>query len=537
MQILSPRADRQTSTMFPIRHCGYLIAAAAMAVFVTAALLLGQDMNWDLRNYHYYDGWAVFHENASRNLWPAQIQTFHNPAFAAVVYLLIAHLPPYAASICLAAVQSLNVPLLALIAFQTFGRDDAARLVAVTSAVLIGATGPVMRTEIGTTLGDNVASLGVLAAVASIGRFELDRSDRWLVAAGLAAGAAAGLKLPNAIYVLGIAISGWWIGGGVARMLCRSTVFACSSTLGFLIVYGCWGWHLWATTGNPVFPYFNSIFHSPLASLQDFRDQRFLPGSLLDALSYPLQWAIGRFPTGELPFRDIRFAVGWLLVPFAVWAFFAGGLSNVGGRRFRTLLLFWISSFSAWLVLFSYQRFALPLELLSGIVIVGCVVFLPRLAERSKAVIAVVAAVVTIAATRAQGYDRSTWRDDWFGVELSADLARDNQMMIMLSHEPLAYVVPFLPATTRFVRLEGNLVLVPGTGLHKMAQSAIALHHGSFATLAPAYPSRAQADLMTRFGLVLAPAPCAVITTVMERLLSCPLTRSPATSDPGSRKG
>jgi hypothetical protein len=36
-------------------------------------------VNWDLQNYHFYNGWAFVHGRLGWDLAPAQIQTLHNP--------------------------------------------------------------------------------------------------------------------------------------------------------------------------------------------------------------------------------------------------------------------------------------------------------------------------------------------------------------------------------------------------------------------------------------------------------------------------
>jgi hypothetical protein len=138
-----------------------VIGLAAMAASIAVSLRLGQDVSWDLRNYHFYDGWAL-------------VNGF-NPVLPTLAYLLIANLPPWAAATVLAALQSVNLVLLAAIAGQVFprcstARPGGARMPWIVAAVLIGGTGPMMLTELGGTFGDNITSIFVLGAFAALGR-------------------------------------------------------------------------------------------------------------------------------------------------------------------------------------------------------------------------------------------------------------------------------------------------------------------------------------------------------------------------------
>ena len=50
----------------------------------------GQDANWDLRNYHFYNAWAFLHGRLGWDLAPAQMQTFLNPLLDLPFYWMVA---------------------------------------------------------------------------------------------------------------------------------------------------------------------------------------------------------------------------------------------------------------------------------------------------------------------------------------------------------------------------------------------------------------------------------------------------------------
>jgi hypothetical protein len=339
---------------------------------------------------------------------------------------------------------------------------------------------------------------------------------------------AAGLKPVNAVYIVGLIACGWWHGGTPGKAAMRLLWFCGAAAFGILLSYGPWGWHLWLAKGNPVFPLMNNVFRSPWRPPDSLRDERFLPHSLLDALSYPFQWAVGRFPTSEIPFRDARFALAWLLVLAGLCAMARGrthGAPGLADRSWlRGIVLFWAFSFCIWIASFAIQRYLLPLELLSGVVIAGIVgsAFSFPVPRRTRPMAMAALTILLLATTRASDYGRLAWSGDWFDVRLPAELSRQDRMFVILSDDPVAYVIPSFPPG---VRLGGNLALVPGTGLYEAAQAAIAGHKGSIASLGAAPTTARDRDLLAVFRLLPVGDRSLAVTTRIERLLCWPLGR------------
>ena len=67
-----------------------LLLAAAIVAGAVSVLVLGQDANWDLQNYHFYNAWAYVHDRLGWDLAPAQLQTFHNPLVDLPFYAMVA---------------------------------------------------------------------------------------------------------------------------------------------------------------------------------------------------------------------------------------------------------------------------------------------------------------------------------------------------------------------------------------------------------------------------------------------------------------
>ena len=68
-------------------------------------------------------------------------------------------------------------------------------------------------------------------------------------------------------------------------------------------------------TGNPLFPYFNEYWQSPLALAAPYRDLRFVPDPFLAAqLFFPILFTMDWHVADDLGFQDIRVCLAYLLV-------------------------------------------------------------------------------------------------------------------------------------------------------------------------------------------------------------------------------
>src|SRR5262249_16165540 len=129
--------------------------------------------------------------------------------------------------------------------------------------------------------------------------------------------------------------------------------------------------------GNPLFPMANTVFQSPYWEHAAFRDTRFLPKTAFDAVFYPFEWATytGHGVVSELAFRDVRIALG---ISLGILVLATCGLRQLSSRRMeaaapssvRALVIFGLVAYGIWLPLFSFYRYLLPLEMLSGLFIV-----------------------------------------------------------------------------------------------------------------------------------------------------------------------
>jgi hypothetical protein len=487
----------------------------------------GEDVNWDWLNYHEYGAFALLNGRYETDVAPGGFQTFLNPLIYVPAYLLRHYIGPPSWGILLGAIHGLNLALVWWISRLLLG--SGASNWTILASVVIAAFGPMTLSEVGTSLADILSALPVLAGLGVM----LSANERHVAGfaiAGLLAGAAVGLKLTNAAFLIGIGTSLL----AVSRPLLAMASLATGSAAGILATGGPWAWMLWEQFGNPVFPFFNTVFRSPEAQLAPFVDTRFMPRDLLDAAAYPFYWLVGDHRSSESAFRDPRFAV--LIVLFAL-TIGVKLLRNTEGfrRRDNQFLLFFAVSYGIWLETFSIHRYAIVLELMAAPLIV---LLLSRLAEAlcdptgqrtlfTADVSATIVALAIVVWTRPADWSRRPWSDPYQPQLASALLTPATYLMLQ---KPTGYVVPLLPPESRTYQLSDILLpIVLGGSLDQRIRWGLAhpLAGGVWALYLQGTTPRE--DLLAPYGLRLdSSRPCERIPGADKMdVAACPLVGKP----------
>ena len=386
---------------------GLLVLCVAVAGFI--ALAKGQDANWDLQNYHFYDPWALVHGRLfAVDFVAAQLQTFHNPALDLVFYAMVASdWAPQVIAFVLAIPAGVAAFILGKLVLLLFpGPPSALRSTLRIAAFAIGISGAMGFAVLGTTMNEwpiaamTLASVWILVRAIVVGH-GAPLATRPLLAAGFVVGLATGLKLTAATFAVATC---------VALLLRRPTLrslanglreaawYAVAVACGVAVSIGWWCAILWTNFDNPVFPYFNEWFRSPWWDAWPVLARAFGPFTLEGWLSFPYDMFNPRpLFVAEVAYRDARMPTLYTLalvtgvVSLVTWL-----SSSAATRRLRTasptaaawrfLGVFWLASFLLWTAQHSIYRYILTLELISGALIVG----LLHLLVRSRAVPAVV---------------------------------------------------------------------------------------------------------------------------------------------------
>ncbi|MFM2044472.1 MAG: hypothetical protein RLY86_3048 [Pseudomonadota bacterium] len=510
------------------------------------SLLLGQDANWDLRNYHWYNAYAFMTDRLGMDVGPAQVATWYNPTLDLPVWWLAQEMSARGVGFVIGAVQGLNlVPLyglawILLAPLVATGPDQStkARALAAAALALVGWAGGGHIGLIGTTFYDNVISLFVLGgAWLVLARAEAvwdgpkEQAFAIVFLAGLLIGSAVGLKQPTLPYAIGFCFAFLAVAGGFWRRMFTSFFFGIGIIAGMLVFSGHWMWHLWETYGNPLFPYFNQLFQSPWATPDTFRDDKFIPWTVGEAVVFPFYWLVDPKQVGEIAFRDLRIPVAYVLVILAAVLWANARLSGQAPKvapGVRYLLVAGVLTYLAWLKLFSIYRYLIPLEMLAPLLVVAGVHLWPAGVATRRAIVA--AAAVLVAVTIQPGtWGRIAWTDRFVEVQAPPLRNPDSTILLQTGFAPTAFLVTGFPPQVPVLRLHSYFQHPDQgmTGLNRRMADTIAAHDGDFELLVAHWEVWTTDHILPRYGLRANLPGCRSVTSnIDEPMLLCPVHKA-----------
>jgi len=522
-----------------------VLLAAAPVCFGLLALALGQDANWDLRNYHWYNAYALLNGRYGIDLLPAQTPSFYNPALDVPFYLLASHVPAKLAGFALGFVQGFNFILLFMLGYAALAIANPWWKVAACAALAtLGMLGGGSIALIGTTFYDNVTSLGLFASALLVIRYrEGLMTAPWRKACarallfGLPCGLMMGLKLPSVIFCLGFCFGILFMGGPFRRLFQISFAFGLGVLLGVALALGPWAWHLATHYGNPLFPYFNDYFHSPLAPPTSARDEQFLPhGGWRDYLLFPFLFAKNPYLVGEVPWRDWGIPILYALLPAALLVRLALGRARrrkalTEPHAARYLLAAGAVSYLVWLLIFSIYRYAVPLEMLAPLLIVLAVGLLPFGFNRRALMAAALLLTVAVSVEPGNWNRRAVWLDRFIEAQRPPLPDHEGLMILMAGFEPYSHVVSEFPPDIPFVRIQSNFTSPDqDKGFNRIIRERVMAHKGPLMLLMPPWQQGMGEEALGYLHLAVAKEPC---QTVIDRLYDdkalnlCKIVRTP----------
>lgn len=512
------------------RRLALLLLGLAPVLFGFLALALGQDANWDLRNYHYYNAYAFLNDRYAQDLLPSQTPYFYNPTMDVPFYLMATHLPARAVGFILGAVQGLNFILLFIIAHAVLIVPNARQKVIVCAILAtLGMLGGGGIAQIGTTFGDNITSLGVLLSVALVvGNWDRLSSETTRRAFGLAlafgvpAGMMVGFKLPSVVYVVGLCGGLLFVAKKAQRGLLLSFAFGLGVLLGIALTLGHWMVFLQTHFGSPLFPYFNNIFHSPMAPAVSARDTAYAPHSLSDYFLMPFLTAYSPFRVGEIDWRDWRLPIVYVLLPLGVVLRLLFGRNEKAidvvayPRPARYLMASFSLAYVVWLAMFSIYRYAVTLEMVIPLLIVFAVGMLP-LRSATRALLTTFVLLLVVASIQPGNWHRrGAWLDRFVEVQLPDLGDTSNLMILMAGMEPYSHLIPLFPPEISFVRIQSNFSSPEqDKGINALLHERIDAHRqsgGRFMMLIPNWQVKGSSDAASYFGLKVVAQKCASVT-------------------------
>jgi hypothetical protein len=401
------------------------------------AIMAGQDINWDLRNYHHYSAYAFLNNRIGFDVAPAGIQSYLNPIASIPHYLLSLKFKPVLTSFFIGMIQGLNLFLLYLVNFEAVGKTKYREAISVLLAIS-GILTPIFIGEIGSTYTDTLICVPVLLSVYLLIKNGGNQLCNFK-ASGLALGIAVGLKLTFLCYLIGLAIALFIIS---RRHVAQWLLFC---FLGIAISSGYWMLLMYINFESPLFPFYNKIFNSTFYPNINFADIREIPNSLIDKIIYP--FTLNIFNNSNI--QNIRMPLILSILPIIIWRYKAITFN----KSDILLIVFYFSSYLVWLNKFSIYRYSAPLELIAPTIL--AILFL-RINVKPHLLILTI--LLVTASTRVSSFsERTDWGPTYFSIIETSLLLEEKPGIVLIIHSgiPNSYIAPYLPSSYRLIRI-GN---------------------------------------------------------------------------------
>ena len=488
-----------------------LFLGSVIVAWALLVLWLGKDQSWDFRNYHWYIPYAYLNHRMGFDVAVAHQATFYNPSLDIPFYLLATHAHAWMTLTVLGAVQGSNIVPLYLLARATVQTQP--RKLFAGAIALFGMTGGLTLGLAGTTYYDNVMSVFVLSGLAAIVIHRealvsgtLLRGAIVASLAGVITGMAVGFKLPEAIFAIGFGAALVLMPGDAKHRAARTAAGFVGGAIGLLIVSLHWWIVMYHVTGNPLFPYFNQFFDSPLALNESYRDVRFLPHSLEHIVFFPLLFTIDWRVADDLGFQDLRVGAAYVLALATIPVVLLGKRNRdplVSPQAAGALFAFAGASYVIWIAVFAIYRYILLLEMLAPLLIV-CAVGLWPISRRTQYILLGLVGVAAIAYTRPGWLPRAPVEDPYVSVDVPPIAHPDKTLVVMAGEAPMGYLVPSLPHRIPVLRIDGWMIQPQdGSKLTAATKRRVAAWHGDIFLIANEYEIGRAAEALSDYGLAM----------------------------------
>jgi hypothetical protein len=580
LSLLRPRRPLIPALMRALESPRLYVYLVCTVVAVLVSRHLGKEMLWDTMDYHVYAGFSALHDRFGQDYFAAGPQAYFNPYSFVPFYLLLrSALTPLEDASILAALQSGILWLTYEMAIAAAPRDKPKeRLALGVLAALLALANPVLINQFGSSFNDiTTAEIALAGWLVLLGAVSAPGTGR-VVCAALLLGVATALKPTNAVHAVSAAAMLPFIRDSGRARLRHAALFAVAGGLGFVLVSAPWSMRLEHQFGNPLFPLLNGVFRSPEYTTAPLVAYRFIPTSFAAALLRPFEMAV---PSGlthvEWIAPDLRYAlllvVALLLLLRQVWQAARNGEmavaspeQAVASRAQAALGCGFLVDWILWLLASGNSRYFIPMACIASVLGVALIqrVFSERAAVRNYLLAAAIGAQLY------QLYAGTEYRAPlpwparrWFSLSLPAEVASQPNLYFMIGEQSNSYIIPYLPAASGFVNLEGEYNLGAGgpNGTHIQSlikrfgthlRVLVAVPQGNTAPFATLAHTPRVEDAIAPFGLKIAPGRCATIVArgvtgmwnavgadrYTEYLVTCSVIRSgvsPAGLFPGQR--
>lgn len=442
-----------------------MVAIIAPLVFGLLSVMLGQDDNWDLKNYHLYNAYALLNERLPVDMAPGNWQSYFNPTLDVPYYLLVSWLPGPVVGFIFGLLHGLNFVLVLGIARTVLnGAEGSQRFRVPVLLAVAGVCGAGFLSELGNTMGDNMTALFVLGAVYLLLKHwdRLPRKDGMTVLAvlfcGFLMGMGTGLKLTNATYALALCASVCVVPAPWGQRARLAYLLGVGVLAGIGLTAGYWFLEMFQNFANPVFPQFNNIFRSPLALQIGVIDHFHMPKNVLEGLFWPVVFTFDILRVSEVGLKQTIWPVLYLLFVgvcgYLLYVRFGGKDGKPAfSPRAKFLLVFTAIAYLAWMKLFGIYRYLVPLELIAPLLVW---ILLHRVLQAAPArrVAGWTLVVTTLSVFPFVTWGHAGWASKSFSADVPA-MAQPESSIVFTAHghPPMGWLATFMPKGVSVISL------------------------------------------------------------------------------------
>lgn len=537
---------------------GFVVLYSVLSV--VRARDLGKPITFDLGNYEYYSGFAALHGFRGPMALPGQWETYLDAQLNSIYYLLITHLSPRRTVDSIAFLQSLAVSTLAVWVWRGVRATTGRPLVAVFAGLVAGAgayLSPIFRVELGETSSDVLLPLLLFAAVALLYRIlsAPDTSRRPFAYAGLAGvllGLASELKFTEAAFALAILF-----GFAVALVLARSranwsysrclalvATVALPAVVVAVALYLPMGLMLWHRYHDPLFPFYNGLFHSPDLRRGDF------------SIGYTAKTPAGFWHHFIGLLGGKNFQNGFYGTPIkspilffslvVIAAMLVFDLIKRGKPQAVFLEVSFLAGYLLWVFVLGFYRYLAPLEMAAAAVVVMLVALHGFQRPMQRGALLVVLACIAVAVVLSPLYSlmpplgtRGKFGPSYLDIAPRAFQDLSGAGVVLAAGGPLGFLTPDIPASTDIVRSGGQLELAMSKSWWRHVAYSVQHSHRTwwvvYSTTSRPPPSRTVAPSLRQLGFPGTYYFCHRVKNAVDNVRVCLVT--PATTRSATKLG
>lgn len=440
------------------RHSNRLILFGLIILSGLYSLCRGQDFNWDLQNYHFYNPYAFLNNRLLFDIEPVGVHSYFSPILDIFNYIVIRNFNPMISAFVLGAVSGLFAFAVYKIIRLIYAQDvklasirlnnPQLYMASILLSLLLAITGFANLTQIGTTMNENFIAIPVAWSYYYLLKYQNTNKINSLYLAGLLVGIALGLKLTAIVFVLALVLS-FILVSPRKIVSCSSIGFGAAIILGFLFINGIWMVKMYQVFGNPFFPSLGAWFN-PDTAVAFARDTTFLPKDLLHGVFLPIYLLFPNHLTSEQTVVEPRYALVALLLICA--AFQAKDFFS--NKLFKLLIINLIVGYILWEIVFSIQRYTVSLEALCGILGIALLNYLLYAKAHAHKVILIISIFVLLT-SKAGNFNHISYAYKFTDLGISGTQLPHNALVIYGNY-PMAYLSEPLGSSNIYMNRPGD---------------------------------------------------------------------------------